>query len=39
MIQVILTILAILISIGYLCNKFFFEKSEKGCGNENCGCD
>ena len=36
--QVILTILAVLISIGYLCNKFFFKKPEKGCGNGNCDC-
>jgi len=39
MTQGILTVLAILISIGYLFNKFFFEKPEKGCGNGNCDCD
>jgi len=39
MIQVILTALAILISIGYLVNKFFFQKPEKGCGNGSCDCD
>ena len=36
--QLTLTILAVTISILYLCKKYIYNNSEKGCGSDDCNC-